>query len=151
MRLAEALQERADLNRKIEQLRTRLRNNAVVQEGEKPLEDPVELKTELDSCIERLSYLISRINHTNCQIMVEGKTLTEMIAQKDTLLLQISVYRDIIGSASHLVERVRMSEIKILPAVSVVDLQTEVDSLAAKMRRIENKLQEINWTRDLIE
>ena len=40
MKLAEALQERADLNRNIEQLRSRLRNNVLVQEGEQPAEDP---------------------------------------------------------------------------------------------------------------
>ena len=32
MKLAEALQERADLNRRIEQLRYRLSNNVLVQE-----------------------------------------------------------------------------------------------------------------------
>ena len=36
MKLAEALQERADLNCNIEQLRARLINNAIVQENEKP-------------------------------------------------------------------------------------------------------------------
>ena len=36
MKLAEALQERADLNRRIEQLRDRLENNALVQEGRPP-------------------------------------------------------------------------------------------------------------------
>ena len=36
MKLAEALQERADLNRLIQQLRQRLSNNAAVQEGEVP-------------------------------------------------------------------------------------------------------------------
>ena len=39
MKLAEALQERADLNRKIDELRARLQNQALVQEGEKPAED----------------------------------------------------------------------------------------------------------------
>ena len=45
MKLAEALQERADLNRKIEQLSDRLEANVLVQEGEVPLEDPNVLKT----------------------------------------------------------------------------------------------------------
>ena len=44
MKLAEALQERADLNRKIEQLNNRLSNNALVQEGEEPAENPEKLK-----------------------------------------------------------------------------------------------------------
>ena len=48
MKLAEALQERADINRKIEQLKVRLNNNVLVQEGEKTAEDPDQLKQELD-------------------------------------------------------------------------------------------------------
>ena len=40
MKLAEALQERADLNKKIEELRRRIGNSALVQEGEEPAEDP---------------------------------------------------------------------------------------------------------------
>ena len=47
MKLAEALQERADLNRKIEELRRRLANVILVQEGEEPAEEPAELLKEL--------------------------------------------------------------------------------------------------------
>ena len=47
MKLAEALQERADLNRRIEQLRNRLENSALVQEGERPAEAPEVLLEEL--------------------------------------------------------------------------------------------------------
>ena len=54
MKLAEALQERADLNRKIEQLQDRLSNNVLVQEGEQIAEDPEKLKDELDSAAGRL-------------------------------------------------------------------------------------------------
>ncbi len=82
MKLAEALQERADLNRKIEQLKARLNNNVLVQDGEKPVEEPELLKQELDAAIARLSYLITQINLTNCATKVDGQTLTELIAQK---------------------------------------------------------------------
>ena len=57
MKLAEALQERADLNRKIEELRRRLGNVLLVQEGEEPAEDPTELLNELDGAILCLSGL----------------------------------------------------------------------------------------------
>ena len=40
MKLAEALQERADLNRRIADLRSRLAANATVQEGESPPKTP---------------------------------------------------------------------------------------------------------------
>ena len=65
MKLAEALQERADLVNNIERLRARIRNNAQVQEGEEPAENPKALIKELNSCIERFEYLAARINKTN--------------------------------------------------------------------------------------
>ena len=48
MKLAEALQERADLNKKIQQLQQRINSNVLVQEGEKSQEDPQALMKELD-------------------------------------------------------------------------------------------------------
>ena len=54
MKLAEALQERADLNRRVADLRSRLSANATVQEGEQPAEDPGELLAELDRCVAAL-------------------------------------------------------------------------------------------------
>ena len=73
MKLAEALQERADLNRNIEQLKNRLSSNALVQEGEQPVECPENLKQELDASISRLSYLIARINRTKCLVAEAGR------------------------------------------------------------------------------
>ena len=54
MKLAEALQERADLNKKISDLRGRLNQNSLVQEGEIPNEDPNVLMQELEAAIARL-------------------------------------------------------------------------------------------------
>lgn len=78
----EALQERADLNRRIEQLRNRLENSALVQEGERPAEAPEVLLEELEHCAARLEELMVRINLTNSRTMVDGLTLTELIAEK---------------------------------------------------------------------
>ena len=55
MKLAEALQLRGDLQKRLEQLTSRLYNNATVQEGEAPAEDPAALLEEyLDRCQEEL-------------------------------------------------------------------------------------------------
>ena len=43
MKLAEALNERADIQRRIAQLESRLIDNAKVQEGEEPAERPEDL------------------------------------------------------------------------------------------------------------
>ena len=44
-------EKRADLNRNIEQLKSRLNNNVLVQEGEKTVEEPAKLKQELDASL----------------------------------------------------------------------------------------------------
>jgi hypothetical protein len=43
MKIAEALALRADLQKRLEQLKQRLVKNARIQEGDSPEEDPVEL------------------------------------------------------------------------------------------------------------
>ena len=151
MKLAEALQERADLNRRIEQLRSRLDSNALVQEGEAPSEEPEQLLKELDGCVARLEELMAKINRTNCETVVEGKTLTELIARKDALLIRLSAYRDLVNTASQTARRATRSEIKILSTINVQDKQRMVDEMAKELRLLDNKLQATNWTVELKE
>ncbi len=67
MKLAEALQLRADLQKRMEQLAGRLYDNATVQEGEQPAEDPAGLLAEYEDCAGQLEDLMARINRTNCE------------------------------------------------------------------------------------
>lgn len=151
MKLAEALQERADLNIRIQQLRSRLENNALVQEGEQPSENPEDLLKELNECVSRLEWLISRINTTNCGTVVNGQTLAEMIAKKDALTVKLSIYRDLVNTSSRSAYRARNSEIKILPTLAVRKLQMETDEMSKQLRLLDNALQQTNWTTDLKE
>jgi chromosome segregation ATPase len=150
MKLAEALQERADLNRRIEQLRARLTSNALVQEGEKPAEDPAALLEELDGCVVRLEELIRRINATNCAAAVGGETLTALIARKDCLQLRLAAYRELINEASQTARRATRTEIKIFSTVDVAALQKTADALSRQYRELDNRLQETNWTTELL-
>ena len=149
MKLAEALQERADIARRIDQLRYRLSRNATVQEGEKPAEDPNELIKELDGCAARLEELMARINLTNAATVIEGKTLTELIAKRDALNQKISVYRGFLSEASNLAGRASRSEIKILSTVNVRKLQKQLDDMSMDLRLTDNALQQANWTVEL--
>lgn len=151
MKLAHALQERADINIKIEQLKTRLLNNALVQEGEKSSENPIELLKELDNSIKRLEYLISRINITNASTYTSnGKSITELIALKDTISLKISVYREFLNSASSTTSRYARSEIKIISNINVKKFQKNLDLLSKELRNIDNSIQELNWNVELV-
>lgn len=152
MKLAVALQERNDLNQRIEQLNYRLSVNAVVQEGEKSGEDPVDLLKELNDCYCCLEDLICRINNTNCvtKTNYNNLTLTCLIAKKDVLIKRINSLRSLVNSASNLVNRVSRSEIKVVSNVDVKSVQKEIDGLSKELRLIDNTIQETNWSVDLI-
>lgn len=152
MKLAEALIERADIQRKITMLRSRLDNNAQVQEGMSPHEAPTDLMKELDENIKRLEFLISRINYTNATtVAASGKTIAELIVKRDMLALKISALGDVVNTASSTVRRATHTEIKILPAVDVKALQAKVDNLSKELRLTETEIQSCNWLTDLIE
>ena len=63
MKLAEALMERADVQRRMEQLDDRLRASARTQEGEKPPEAPAALLAELDALAARHARECGRRNY----------------------------------------------------------------------------------------
>lgn len=151
MKLAEALQERADLNRKIEELRRRLGNCVLVQEGEEPAEDPAALLRELDGAVARLAVLMAAINLTNSKTKVNGQTLTELIAKKDALTVQLAAYRDLVYTAGQSTSRARGTEIKVKALLRGADLQKTADGIARELRLLDNTLQETNWKTKLLE
>ena len=151
MKLAQALILRSDTQKRIEQLKVRLLSNAKTQENEKPSEDPKLLLKELDKLTSELFRLICSINLTNSSAKFEGMSLTEMIAKKDALTLKANVLREFATSASQRVDLYSNSEIKILSTVDVAALQKQVDALSKEIRELEMKLQEANWSVDLVE
>ena len=153
MKLAEALSLRADLQRRIAALRERLKQNARVQEGDSPAEDPEELLGELSAATDDLEGLMASINLTNCETYAVWEdsrlTLTEMIARRDALGLKISVLRDFLAAASTKIDRYSAKEIRLLSTVSVADLQKQVDSLSRELRLLDVELQRMNWITEL--
>ena len=151
MKLAQALILRSDTQKRIEQLKVRLLSNAKTQENEKPSEDPKLLLKELDKLTSELFTLICSINLTNSSAKFDGMSLTVMIAKKDALVLKANVLREFATSASQKVDLYSNSEIKILSTVDVSALQKQVDALSKEIRELEMKLQEANWSVDLVE
>ena len=151
MKLAEALHLRADLQKRISQLGDRLNNNAKVQEGDEPAEDPAVLLRELEDGTAELARLITAINLTNSRTVADGRTLTAMIAEKDALSLRISLLRNFIAQASTKVDRYSNKEIRICSTVDVREQQKTLDALSKTLRELDVKIQGLNWTTDLIE
>ena len=151
MKLAEALILRADLQKRIDQLRVRLNNNAKVQENDEPSENPEELLNELDNSINQLKILIKQINKTNCVTVLNGQTLADLIAERDTLTLKSNILRGFLNIAGQKVNLYSTTEIKIMSTVDVPALQKELDLLSKKIRETDTELQQANWLTELIE
>jgi len=102
MKLAEALANRADLQRRVEQLRGRLQNSALVQEGESPPEDPQELLEETERIVSELERDVRRINRTNlAATLADGETtLTDALARRDALTLRYGNLKTLVSTAS---------------------------------------------------
>ena len=135
MKLAAALSERADLQRRLSEIGIRLNNNSKVQEGEEPSESPEEL--------------MACINLTNSKTSREGKTITELLAHRDCLKSRIQVMRNFLDNASNKVGRMTHSEIRIKSTVPVSEIQKRVDLLSKELRQCDELIQELNWTTEL--
>ena len=150
MKLAEALNLRADLQKRIASLKERLIRNAKVQEGDTPSENPDTLLNELSNNIRELEDIIKAINRTNSSTYVENESISDIIAKRDTLGLKLSILRSFISESSNKIDRYSSKEIKILSTVSVTEKQKEIDNLSKEYRLIDTKLQGLNWTTDII-
>lgn len=151
MKLAEALMLRADYQNKVYELKGRIQNNVKVQEGEEVTENPEELIKALQETLTNLEELVIRINRTNAQIMADDKnSLADLIAKRDTLKKRRNIYNEIIQEASFKQSRMMRTEVKFINTVNVAQLQKDMDALAKAYREVDVKLQEKNWTTDLV-
>jgi hypothetical protein len=154
MKLAEALTARADLQRRIEQLRARITANARFQEGEEPSEDASSLIVDAESDLARLRDLIRRINATNARLDLGADgTMTDALATRDVLRLRHSLLADAAASASGNTQfpRQMRSELRQISALPVAELRANADRVAQELRELDNRIQQANWTNDLEE
>ncbi len=151
MKLAEALLLRADLQKRIEQIKSRLKNNIMVQEGEAPSEEPEDLLKEFLSNQKELATIIKRINKTNNTTLYnEEWTLSDALVERDILLDKRSVLASSVERASFRLDRYSKTEIKYVSTINVKEIQKEVDKLSKQYRELDTKIQGLNWSTDLI-
>lgn len=153
MKLAEALAARADAQARLQELRSRIRDNARHQEGDAPAEDPNALIVEADRVAAELTRLVRAINATNAATPVEGiGTLTDAIAERDGLAARRKVLVDAAGEASGSGGlRLMRSELRMVTALDVPDLRRRIDELSRQRRQLDLRIQAADWTTELVE
>lgn len=150
MKLAQALIERADLQRRLAQLSNRMQQNAKYQEGETPSENPNDLLAEYRQVAEQLEYLVVAINLRNSQITLpNGVNMTAALAQRDRLKAEHATLIQLANSAMPEQSRYSHSEIKMLAAVNVKDIRQQADQIAKRCRELDMLIQESNWLNKL--
>lgn len=151
MKLAEALLMRSDLRRRISALRSRLADDALVQEGDEPIEPPDELLDQLDATFSQLQRLILRINEANlATALADGTTtLTAALAEREVLAMRHSALSDLCDAASAKTQRYGTQEIRWVPTVDVAKLRRQADSVAQRLRELNAAIQEANWRAEL--
>nr|WP_314740185.1 DIP1984 family protein [uncultured Haemophilus sp.] len=150
MKLAEALIERADLQRRLEQLKQRLNQNAQYQEGEEPAESPVSLLAEYRQVAAELEQLIVKINLANNRIQLEnGQLMVEALAKRDRLKAEHNTLINLADAATQTFDRYSRSEIKTLAAIDVKNIRKQIDEIAKQHRQLDTQIQQANWLNDI--
>jgi hypothetical protein len=150
MKLAEALNIRSDMNRRLQELRERILRNAKYQEGDSPSEDPTALISEYELLNNSYMDLVIRINQTNNTIALSnGKDMVYALAQREVLKQKHSTYRALAAEATPKQDRYSKKEIKFLSAVDVRDIQLKADGMAKDLRELDSLVQQANWNNDL--
>ena len=150
MKLAQALTLRKDLQVRMNQLASRLNDNAKVQEGQEPNESPYALLKELDACHNEYVAIVNRINLTNTETIVGERRLGDLVVERDALIKLVGLKRRFLSEASSLVNRYSKTEIVIKSTINVAQLQAEIDSMAREIRDRDTRIQELNWTTELL-
>lgn len=151
MKLAEALSRRAALMDKVRQLKVRLDDCIKIQEGDTPIETPEEVIAELDKTLDSLRRLIYCINITNTRTEVDGRNITSMLAERDTLKLRVTTLADSLKHLTGREDRYNRSEIRYVRTVDAGEFRKLYDKCASQLRQLDLKIQSIGWMTDLIE
>ncbi len=153
MKLAEALLLRRELLKSVAGMRERIEQNALVQEGDSPSEEPELLLQKALGLLQQEASLVIRINRTNMDCTLsDGRTMMEVLAHRDRLINEQAVLKSAIESTYR--ERYEYEygmEIKRVNVVNVAALQEWVDELDVQLRNLNAAIQETNWLTELKE
>ena len=122
-----------------------------------PPEDARELVSMASTVLDELEDLIRNINRTNSgTVMADGRTVTDALAERDVLRLRFSVLKASADAASGAQQqagymRATRSELKLMSDLDVKNLRQQASDIARRVRELDARVQEVNWTTELQE
>jgi hypothetical protein len=151
MKLAEALIERKAIKNKMEELKKRIYQNSQVQDGDEPIELPLTLMKQLYKESDEFEKLVIRINTTNIKTeLSNGMNMMEALIKRDMLRYKYYIYNNLADKATPSTDRYSQREIKFVSTIDVTDVRKKGDEIAKESRLLDMKIQEANWSIDLL-
>ena len=131
-------------------LQARAQRYAVVQEGERPAEDPQAILHQVETVAGELQRLIFAINRANLQHDIgTGESLTAALSRRDSLALRHRILQSVVDVCAKPPDRYGVKEIRWVTTVDVAGLQDQVDRLAKDIRELNAAIQEAGWQVEL--
>ncbi len=150
MKLAEALILRADMQRKLANINSRIAENVKVREGDEPSEMPIKLMKEAEELINNLYSLIAHIHHTNATVkLANDKTLLMTMVERDKLKERYRVINHALNKAKAVPVTQGNHEVKWKKTVNVIALQRQSEDISVKIRNLNMLIQATTWQVDL--
>ena len=149
MKLAQLLNHRADLQKRMKDLKQRINRNLLVQEGEKPAEQPDELIcifTNISYQWREIVQVINMVNNQPINATPGGTTLSEMVVMRDHLKMLYNMASEAHAGLSPRMDRFMRSEIKQVPSIEADKIRKTCDGYARDLRKLDDDIQEYNWS-----
>jgi hypothetical protein len=153
MKLAEALIERVELQRKNSELVDEIMDNVHLPDCDEPTIVPEELIRRYDANMTRLNELVRRINKTNCFTeMSNGRTLVDAIAKRDCLISRIAEYSySCFLLAPFLLRSEKKEKVKYVRHADLKTLKRKLSHLSQELRKLDTAIQAKNRSVELLE
>ena len=152
MKLAELLNHRADLQKRMKDIKQRINRNLLVQESEQPTEQPKELMkifAELAAGWVKVVRVINTVNNKTSGTAEES--LSELVVKRDYLKMMYNMFVEAHTGLTPRMDRFSRSEIKQVPTTEAEAVRKECDNYAKQLRELDNLIQTLNWTVDVPE
>lgn len=78
-------------------------------------------------------------------------TLSEALAERERIMQHRNILNELLNEASIKQERYGRQEVKFYTTIEISALQKDVDELSKQYRELDFRIQEKNWSTDLLE
>lgn len=158
MRLAEALVERKELKKELQDLSSRITSSYSRNEDEEEYENTTELLQKFVSTSNRLTSLVIQIQNTNNMTTINsnnkqysGYTISQLIEQRNHISALRNLHSTLLLSGRGGSYRSTKDELKTVYSIPQEEIRKQYDKLSKTYREIDFILQEANFSTNLLD